>query len=586
MAEIPDKSRQQQVILDDDDEIISLSDAELDTILGSAEITDAPIADIEIDIISGPASRPAPAEAGRGQTGDDTPQPEAGGGFFSSDDDETISLPEDELETILDTGTYEADGMEPSLPESEVVVAGSEQVIPDMLETPSLGGEPDVEPDFGGPETPIDEGVDDAFIIIDDQPLESSGLGMDSGPMIIEEEISPDTAMPELDFAREQAARSNDEPVVEVTGDSMDDLFDDDAEVPVDGAGEDVLDDFEVEDHGAEINLSPPQPVPVADIPGIDALADEPSPLEIQPAPPEFFLEEGAAEYDSESVDDLLIEEAPILDQQPVERNELRDTIIDVEDELIDLEPIERREDLEDSSRSEVVFDDEAEGDTVVSLPVGDGAAEAGYEAGLEEETVLETGSFVAEDGIPPPELPGEEPVIGEPPRAEVAKDDGFVRAPDFEEEIASLSLEEAPAGTVPVVDQVDLADEPIEFMEDEIVFAPHQTIPAAEPVSDIAPDDDLLDEEIINPDMISEMKDEVFDEPDSPDDEPVASDEVRPPSQEVVEGMPERMRDDVRKVLGYLDNLFDELPEDKVKEFANSEYYDIYSRLFKELGI
>ena len=43
---------------------------------------------------------------------------------------------------------------------------------------------------------------------------------------------------------------------------------------------------------------------------------------------------------------------------------------------------------------------------------------------------------------------------------------------------------------------------------------------------------------------------------------------------------------DDIKKVLSYLDSLFGYLPEDKIKEFAKSEYYEVYNKLFDELGI
>jgi len=37
---------------------------------------------------------------------------------------------------------------------------------------------------------------------------------------------------------------------------------------------------------------------------------------------------------------------------------------------------------------------------------------------------------------------------------------------------------------------------------------------------------------------------------------------------------------------LSYLDKLLDSLPEDKIEEFANSEYFDTYKKLFEELGL
>ena len=561
MAETPEKSKQQPIDLDDDDEIISLSDAELDTILGSAEITDAPIADIEIDLVAAPAARPQPVEEPLAET--------AGGGFFIDDEDETISLPEDELETILDTGSYPDDQEQPVLPEPEVVLAVEEEALrADALEEddePSIGAEPAVVPDFAGPETPIRSAADDSFVIIDDQPLDSPEMGLDGSSMIVEEEISTDTTMPELDFAREQAARSTDEPVVEIAGDSLDELFDEDEEISGGGIQPDqdgALDDFELEDAGPEIRLDASPAAGQGDAPGFDSLAGEQAEPDTRPVPPEFSLEEGAVDFDNDGIDDLLIEEAPVLDHEPASESEMAEEIIDIEDELIELEPVERREDLEDAGRSEVVFEDEVE--------------DAGVSAVSPDESV---------------------PVTA--PAASALPDDGFVRAPDFSDDLPAVPLEDELAEAVPVIDQVELTDEPVEFMEDEIVFAARETIPAAEPDQPAAqpvvpagytesPDEDeLLDEEIINPDLISEMTDEVFDEPEAVD-EPAAAVAVedRNGGRELVEGLPERMRDDVRKVLGYLDNLFDELPEEKVKEFANSEYYDIYSRLFKELGI
>ncbi|HOT58982.1 MAG TPA: hypothetical protein PK074_08980 [Spirochaetales bacterium] len=46
------------------------------------------------------------------------------------------------------------------------------------------------------------------------------------------------------------------------------------------------------------------------------------------------------------------------------------------------------------------------------------------------------------------------------------------------------------------------------------------------------------------------------------------------------------KLKKDIKTVLLYLDQLLTALPEDKIEEFANSEYYDTYKKLFEELGI
>jgi len=47
-----------------------------------------------------------------------------------------------------------------------------------------------------------------------------------------------------------------------------------------------------------------------------------------------------------------------------------------------------------------------------------------------------------------------------------------------------------------------------------------------------------------------------------------------------------DRLKAEIRSVLAYLDKLLDSLPEDKIEEFARSEHFDTYKRLFEELGL
>jgi hypothetical protein len=44
-------------------------------------------------------------------------------------------------------------------------------------------------------------------------------------------------------------------------------------------------------------------------------------------------------------------------------------------------------------------------------------------------------------------------------------------------------------------------------------------------------------------------------------------------------------LKHELKNVLSYLDQILESLPEDKIKEFAQSEYFDIYKKLFYELG-
>ncbi|MDR2588133.1 MAG: hypothetical protein LBC67_01780 [Spirochaetales bacterium] len=47
-----------------------------------------------------------------------------------------------------------------------------------------------------------------------------------------------------------------------------------------------------------------------------------------------------------------------------------------------------------------------------------------------------------------------------------------------------------------------------------------------------------------------------------------------------------DNITDEIKSVLKYMDQLLEDLPEDKIQEFTHSEHFDVYRRLFKELGL
>jgi len=65
---------------------------------------------------------------------------------------------------------------------------------------------------------------------------------------------------------------------------------------------------------------------------------------------------------------------------------------------------------------------------------------------------------------------------------------------------------------------------------------------------------------------------------------EPAAEQATAPSATEPVAD--DRLKTEIRSVLSYLDKLLDSLPEEKIEEFARSEYFDTYKRLFEELGL
>ncbi|MDR0582925.1 MAG: hypothetical protein LBG57_01045 [Treponema sp.] len=49
---------------------------------------------------------------------------------------------------------------------------------------------------------------------------------------------------------------------------------------------------------------------------------------------------------------------------------------------------------------------------------------------------------------------------------------------------------------------------------------------------------------------------------------------------------IPPGLKTELKTVLSYMDHLLESLPEEKIEEFAKSEYFDAYRKLFKELGL
>ncbi|MDR0496865.1 MAG: hypothetical protein LBH42_04555 [Treponema sp.] len=49
---------------------------------------------------------------------------------------------------------------------------------------------------------------------------------------------------------------------------------------------------------------------------------------------------------------------------------------------------------------------------------------------------------------------------------------------------------------------------------------------------------------------------------------------------------IPSHLKRELKTVLSYMDQLLEALPDDKIEEFARSEYYDTYKKLFRDLGL
>ena len=63
----------------------------------------------------------------------------------------------------------------------------------------------------------------------------------------------------------------------------------------------------------------------------------------------------------------------------------------------------------------------------------------------------------------------------------------------------------------------------------------------------------------------------------------PVQVEETSAPKTETI---PSEMKEEIKSVLSYMDQLLENLPEDKIAEFAQSAQFETYKKLFTELGL
>jgi hypothetical protein len=66
----------------------------------------------------------------------------------------------------------------------------------------------------------------------------------------------------------------------------------------------------------------------------------------------------------------------------------------------------------------------------------------------------------------------------------------------------------------------------------------------------------------------------------------PVAGESDGTETAQATATLPVELKDEIKSVLSYMDQLLESLPEEKIEEFARSEHFEVYKKLFEELGI
>lgn len=487
-------------------------------------------------------------------------------GFFGSDDeDDTIALSGDELSNIMNTADFTE--------QEETVVDNSETEEAVTTE------------DTFESETPVVEETKEEAVPETDFSAES-----------IEESFEPTEETSSTDFADENLSIPEDtpseesfelpeEPAVETETNDMEDAFENLNE---------TLSDDEINSIAATTTIiEEPE----------DNSFETPSASEIEPEftndNPFGEIEESLDMPETESASELSMDinndELEEPDFNELENNELESEITipkvdNIVDESENTEPSIDDMVVESSNVDLMGSVNESELEITGSPEAIEDSAELTEPEVIEEEPVEEVSDDMSLDSL-----------LEDSPSEEVTTESETEEPVIEESEIAEEFSEPETADTVPEVEDVFTEQE-----NTETVNLQEELDPMLRPESDseVLSDEnfDYLknDENIGKEELISEEVAEETEEPASTDE---TLEDPFPPIESVQEKQPEApavsnaktfeqrtinsdLKNDIKSVLLYMDQLLENLPEDKIMEFAKSEQFSTYKRLFNELGL
>ena len=185
-----------------------------------------------------------------------------------------------------------------------------------------------------------------------------------------------------------------------------------------------------------------------------------------------------------------------------------------------------------------------------------------------EEETAFSPEPELPED-IFVPESSTDEPV------------DTFTTEAVSEDDTATLSEEKTAFSPEPELpEEIDI---PTETEPEDTTASRSETI---EDVAEIEFPESLTEEEITDEPAETVFESEQWIQPpiDILTDDQVTAEP--PVTAQETESIPANLKEDIKSVLAYMDQLLDNLPEEKIEEFARSEHFELYKKLFTELGL
>jgi pilus assembly protein FimV len=221
------------------------------------------------------------------------------------------------------------------------------------------------------------------------------------------------------------------------------------------------------------------------------------------------------------------------------------------------------------------------------------------------EESIGKPGAQQDKESLPIEEILSEEEDVTDITLEEVQPEDPgllehdpFGGSEDAIKEMAELDIDKELEGIENLedeVEQVDFDESELEKMSIEIPDSFEDVVP--ESVPDGYEPDLSLEEEALLTEESGEEDPIVLDDTEEPYTQELDTDVTDPlsllnnekskefPSTEQ-DGLSASLKNEIKSVLAYMDKLLEALPEEKIEEFARSEHFEVYKRLFEELGL
>ena len=535
-------------------------------------------------------------------------------------EDETIAEPvvaEDE------TPLADLDFAEPALQEEEIIAepAEEETIAEPVVVEDEITAEPVVAEDetIAEPVVAEDETIAEPVVAEDETPLADLDF---AEPALQEEEIIAESTVEEEKCGTEKEADNNKQEQVEAVNSETADVSDmflestgnsentsetmKDLDIPP-ALGE-PGDKETVEINTPKLDITNPFDDSLENTEG-DSDTKENEKVESEENMNNDFDDVKAVEQDlldtetkdtgSEPALDKTNEETTVLRKIAEELTSIRDEITTLKSELNNLKSVDTTaSQVEESVQS---GDDAGE----VSIPTSQNDSEnSGFFAdddtdesialtGDELNNILTTADFTEEKSGVDEDHPVNDD-SGEP--EEVKTEDVDEGISDFEKELLEndeKTFDEEKAFEDPAYDTVEPV--PITKIEDtNYLDGEDEALPAEELAIDEGeiPEIDFNDEVLVEPEE-TEISDTIKDldiNAKTPEIDTVtqeSTEEKEPEVEKEDNGVfTEELKGEIKTVLAYMDQLLENLPESKIEEFAKSEHFHVYKKLFDELGL